>query len=187
VGEWDRQTGNVEAEEEAMNRLGIFATTTIALLCLALPGSDAFAQGKSLKEQVVGTWTMVSNAGIHPDGSKYEPLGPNPRGVFMLDANGHFAITLLGEGRRKFASNNRLESTPDENKSVVQSAIAYFGTYTVNEADHALNFHIERCTFPNWDGTDQKRSVTITGDEMKYTNTAASGGGKAELVWKRAK
>jgi hypothetical protein len=46
---------------------------------------------------------------------------------------------------------------------------------------------IERCTFPNWDGTDQKRSVTITGDEMKYTNTGASGGGKAELVWKRAK
>jgi hypothetical protein len=34
-------------------------------------------------------------------------------------------------------------------------------------SDHTLNFHIERCTFPNWDGTGQKRSVTITGDEMK--------------------
>jgi Lipocalin-like domain len=179
--------GKDVSEEEVMNRLTTFATTTVALLCLAFPGSDAFAQGKSLKEQLVGTWTMVSNVNMHPDGSKFEALGPNPRGVFMLDANGHFAITLLGEGRRKFASNNRLESTPDENKSVVQGAIAYFGTYTVNEADHTLNFHIERCTFPNWDGTDQKRSVTITGDEMKYTNTAASGGGKAELVWKRAK
>jgi hypothetical protein len=102
-----------------MNRL-TFATTTMALLYLALPGSDAFAQVKSLKEQVVGTWTMVSNVNTHPDGSKYEALGPNPRGVFMLDANGHFALTLLGEGRRKFASNNRLESTPDENKSVVR-------------------------------------------------------------------
>ena len=101
----------------------------------------------------------------------------------------NFGLTSshLGEGRRKFASNNRLESTPDENKSVVQGSIAYFGIYTVNEADHTINFHIERCTFPNWDGTDQKRSVTITGDEMKYTNTAASGGGKAELVFKRAK
>ena len=28
------------------------ASPTIALLCLALPGSDAFAQGKSFKEQV---------------------------------------------------------------------------------------------------------------------------------------
>ena len=69
-----------------MNRLGTFATTTIAVLCLAFPGSDAFAQGKSLKEQLVGTWTMVSNVNMRPDGSKYEALGPNPRGVFMLDA-----------------------------------------------------------------------------------------------------
>ena len=89
--------------------------------------------------------------------------------------------------RRAQSSNNRLEGTADENKSAVHGAIAYFGTYTVNESDHTLNFRIERCTFPNWDGTAQKRSVTITGDEMKYTNMAASGGGKAELVWKRAK
>ena len=170
-----------------MNRLGAFITTSIALLCLAFPRSEAFAQGKPLKEQLVGTWTMVSNVTTHPDGRKYDALGPNPQGVFILDANGHFAITLLGAARPKFVSNNRLEGTADENKAVVQGSIAYFGTYTVNEADHTLNFHIERCTFPNWDGTTQKRSVTITGDEMKYTNTAASGGGKAELVWKRAK
>jgi Lipocalin-like domain len=96
-------------------------------------------------------------------------------------------ITLIGQGHRKFASNNRLQGTPEENEAAVHSSIAYFGTYTVSEADHTLNFHIDRCTFPNWDGTDQKRSVTITGDEMKYSNAAASGGGKAELVWKREK
>jgi len=72
-------------------------------------------------------------------------------------------------------------------QAAVHGAIAYFGTYTVSEADHTLNFHIDRCTFPNWDGTNQKRSVTITGDEMKYSNAAASGGGKADLVWKREK
>ena len=172
-----------------MSRMGTLTVTTLALLCLgvALPASDTVAQQKSLEEQLVGTWTMVSNINMRPDGSRYEALGPNPRGVFILDEDGHFAITIIGDARRKFASNNRLEGTPDENKSAVHGAIAYFGTYTVNEADHTLNFHIERCTFPNWDGTDQKRSVTITGDEMKYTNTAASGGGKAELVWKRAK
>jgi len=179
-----RKTLPINQQEEAMNRLGAFATTSIALLCLAFPRSDAFAQGKPLKEQLVGTWTMVSNVNTHPDGTKYEALGPNPQGVFVLDANGNFVITLLGAARRKFASNNRLEGTADENKAAVQGSIAYFGTYTVNEADHTLNFH---CTFPNWDGTSQKRSVTITGDEMKYTNMAASGGGKAELVWKRAK
>ena len=165
--------------------IGVASALTFS--AAALNASDSFAQGSMLKEQLVGNWTMVSNVNTHPDGTKYEALGPNPRGVFILDANGHFAITIIGEGRPKFASNSRLQGTADENKSAVHGAIAYFGTYTVNEADHTLNFHIERCTFPNWDGTDQKRFVTITGDEMKYTNTGASGGGKAELVWKRAK
>jgi Lipocalin-like domain len=165
----------------------IGAASALTLSAAALSASDSLAQGSSLKEQLVGTWTMVSNVNTRPDGSRYEALGPNPRGVFVLDANGRFAITIIGEARPKFSSNNRLDGTADENKSAVHGAIAYFGTYTVNEADHTLNFHIERCTFPNWDGTDQKRSVTIMGDEMKYTNTAASGGGKAELAWKRAK
>jgi hypothetical protein len=165
----------------------IGAASALTFSAAALSASDSFAQGGSLKQQLVGTWTMVSNVNTHPDRTRYEALGPNPRGVFVLDANGNFALTILGEARRKFASNNRLNGTPDEYKASVQGSIAYFGTYTVDESDHTLNFHIERCTFPNWDGTEQKRLVTVTGDEMKYTNTAASGGGKAELVWKRTK
>ena len=132
----------------------IGAASALTLSAVALNASDSFAQGSMLKEQLVGTWTMVSNVNTHPDGTKYEALGPNPRGVFILDANGHFVITIIGEGRPKFASNSRLQGTADENKSAVHGAIAYFGTYTVNEADHAINFHIERCTFSNWDGTD---------------------------------
>jgi hypothetical protein len=58
----------------------------------------------------------------------------------------------------KFASNNRQEDTAEENKAVVQGNISYFGTYTVDEAAKILIFHIESCSFPNWNGTDQKRS-----------------------------
>jgi hypothetical protein len=78
-----------------MGRILSFAATTIATvsLALALAESDAFAQGKSLKEQLVGTWTLVSNTSTRPDGSRYEALGPNPRGVFILDDRGHFVIT----------------------------------------------------------------------------------------------
>jgi hypothetical protein len=52
-----------------------------------------------------------------------------------------------------------------------------------------LMLHVEGCSFPNWTGTDQKRSnVSVTGDELKYTNPAPSvGTTPAVLVWKRAK
>ena len=63
-----------------MGRLLTLATATIAFVSLgvALPKSDAFAQGKPLKEQLVGAWTLVSNVTTRPDGSKYEALGRNP-------------------------------------------------------------------------------------------------------------
>jgi Lipocalin-like domain len=58
---------------------------------------------------------------------------------------------------------------------VIQGSIAYFGTYTVNEADKVITAQIEGSTFPNFVGTDQKRIITsITADELKFTNPAGS-------------
>ncbi len=167
-----------------MNRLGTFAT---ALLCLGvvLPEGDAMAQ--TLKEQVVGVWTVVSDVNTRPDGSTFEPFGPNPKGLMVLGANGRFSIQIHRPDLPKYAGNNRMEASAEENKATVQGVISYFGMYTVSEADHALNFHIESSSFPNWNGADQKRLVAVKGDEMKYSNPTASTGGKADLIWKRAK
>jgi hypothetical protein len=47
--------------------------------------------------------------------------------------------------------------------------------------------HIIGSSFPIWDNTNQKRLVTITGDEMRYFNpTPATGGGTAVVILKRA-
>jgi hypothetical protein len=53
--------------------------------------------------------------------------------------------------------------------------------------DKIITFKIETSTFPNWDGIEQKRPFTITGDELQYTVPAQSGGGTGTVVWKRAK
>jgi hypothetical protein len=79
--------------------LMIGAVSALTLSAAALKASDSFAQGSALKDQLVGTWTMVSNVNTRPDGTKYEALGRNPRGVFVLDANGRFVIAIIGEGR----------------------------------------------------------------------------------------
>jgi hypothetical protein len=111
---------------------------------------------RTLKEQLVGTALLVSNYNERPDGSKFEPLGANPTGMLIFDGNGRMSSQLMRSGLPKFASNNRQEGTPEENKAVVQGVLCYFGTYSVNEVDRALNFHIESSSFPNWNGTDQK-------------------------------
>ena len=55
--------------------------------------------------------------------------------------------------------------------------MAYFGTYTVNETDRIVTLHIERSSFPNWEGTDLKWPLTLTGDESKFTIPHPTTGG----------
>ncbi len=110
----------------------------------------------------------------------------NPEGILMLDEAGRYTLVLLRPDLPTFASNNRTSGTQEENKAVVQGSIAHFGTYSV-EGDDTLVFRIEAGTFPNWNGAEQKRPFTLTGDKLEYTVPAASGGGTAQLVWTRAR
>jgi Lipocalin-like domain len=120
-----------------MNRHSTLALSIMALLFLGvvLPSGDAAAQQKTLKEQVVGTWTYVAVDTVGTDGSRVPMYGPNPQGVASFDSSGHYILLTARRGQSKFVSNNRMEGTPEEYKAVVQGSIAHFGTYTINEAD----------------------------------------------------
>ena len=171
-----------------MNRrsiLSLSAATVLGLTCLS---GSVVAQQKPLKEQIVGSWTYASADTVRPDGSRVPTWGPNFSGLVIFGSDGRF-VSLVGRADvPKFASGSRATGTADENKAAMNGSIALFGTYTINETDHSLTYHIERSSFPNWTGTDQKRPFTLTGDELKYTVPAASAGdGRAEVVLKRAK
>jgi Lipocalin-like domain len=173
-----------------MKRLSTLTVTTMSLLLLGavLLAGDAVAQQKSLKEQLVGTWTLVSADQVRDDGSKVELLGPSPKGMLIYTSDGHFALVNARADLPKFASNRRDQGTPEENQAVVQGSIAYFGKYTVNEAEKVITAHIEGGTFANLIGTEPKRIVTsLTADELRFINPTPTVGGTLQLVWKRAK
>ena len=72
-----------------------------------------------------------------------------------------------------------------ENKAAVQASIAYFGTYSVSEADNVIKYHIDGSTYPNWQDTDQERLFKLSGDELTLTTpTTSIGAGTAYSVWK---
>jgi hypothetical protein len=86
----------------------------------------------------------------------------------------------------KFASPNRMQGTPDENKAVAQGTLAFYGAYSVT--GKIVTLTVEGSSYPNWTGGDQQRTVaSFTGDELTWTNSVGSGGGVAELVAKRVK
>ena len=106
----------------------------------------------------------------------------------ILTPDGRFSVILMRSSLPKFASNNRMKGTAEENQAIVQGSLAFYGSYAVaSEKEHTVNLRIEGSTFPNRDREDQKRVMTVKGDEMKVTNPTASVGGAAYLIWKRAK
>jgi hypothetical protein len=153
---------------------------------IALQSADAVAQ-KPLNEQLAGAWTYVSVDTVRPDGSRTPMYGPTPQGLIIFDGHGHYALVNSRIDLPKYASNDRMQGTAEEYKTVVQGSIAHFGRYTINEADKTITFHIDTSTFPNWNGVEQRRPFVLSGDDLKWTTPAASGGGSGEVVLKRAK
>jgi hypothetical protein len=165
-------------EEKEMER----SITT--LLVLVFIAGNALAQKGSLKEQIVGTWIHVSTTVTAPDGKKSDRPG---QGVVIYGPEGYFAFVNVANNLPSLAANNRDKATPEEAKAIVAGSIAYYGTYTVDEATKTIVPKVEGSTFPNMVGTDQSRIVTsIAADEMRFINPKAPAG-VLEIVWKRAK
>jgi len=144
-----------------MTRRSIITLSTIAALGLALLPSSVIAQQNSLKDQLVGTWTLVSVT----NRAVIQLVGTNPKGVLMIDAGGRYA-TVYGKPDRPKSANR------------AENFVANYGTWSSNESDKTITFHREGALSPNLEGMDLITSVAIAGDEMR---TAAGD------VWRRAK
>jgi hypothetical protein len=136
------------------------AVATVLLALLAPVPSPAQTTPPSLKDQLVGNWQLVSVTI-----NDMEPYGANPQGAMMLDATGHYAIIVLSSGN---ATN-----------------IAYYGTYTLDDAAKTMTLHIDGSTRPRADGRDQKRLITLSGDQL-VQETQEGGKAAIKLTWKRA-
>src|SRR6202043_3571940 len=107
-------------KENIMKRRTALAMTITALLSSAvgLSANDSLAQQKplqkSLKEQLVGTWTLVSSDQVRPDGSKLKQFGANPKGINVFDANGRFFVLVASADDSKIASKDPSSKTNSE-------------------------------------------------------------------------
>ena|SRR5258706_15591818 len=160
----------------------------LGISSLAISQKRDATSDKPLQQQLIGTWTLVSVDNIYPDGSRVHPYGENPQGLLMFDNHGNYAIQILKALRPKVASGDKNKCTPEENAALVQGSNSHFGKFSVEESNHTIIFNIEHASFPNWEGTEQKRAYTYTGDYIKYVVTHTTQGGQsvvAEVAWKR--
>lgn len=138
-----------------------------------------------MADDLVGTWQVVSIANTAADGTITHPYGDHPTGSMIAEGNGRFVLMLLDPDVPKFASNNRVRGTAEENAAAVRGSLAYFGTYSL--VGKTAKLELAGSTYPNWTGTFLTFSISsITPDTLTWS-VAAAIGGETQTEWRRLK
>ena len=109
-----------------------------------------------------GTWTLVAADKILPGGETVRDYGGNPKGRLVVDAQGRYSL-----------------------KSAVMGSSTHYGTMAIDERAAVLVFSIDGSSFPNWEGTTQKRQYTFDGAELRYKVPPRPDGSIPVSVWRR--
>jgi len=170
-----------------MNKICVLGVCAVALVTIPAFPNTGVAQGKSLKDQLVGTWIYVSSTGKRDDGSTVPR--PSLQGAVTYTTDGRFHFITTRTDTPKVSSSDPSRPTPEEAMSIASGSVAYTGTYTVDEATKTVHANVETSTFANLVGAPNQRRIisSITADEMKFTNPRTPAGVTLEFVWKRAK
>ena len=162
------------------------SATIIVFSMLAFSAGHAVGEPKSLKDDLVGSWKFVSSTSKRDDDST--TWGHDPVGSLIFTDNGRFSLQIMRSDRPKYKSNTRMRGSLIENQATTRGTLSYFGTYDANELNHTVIFHIAGSSFPNYNDTDQTRTVALGGDDLRIENPSPSRGrGPTFQTWERAK
>ncbi len=117
------------------------------------------ASAQSLSAKVAGAWTLVSGSEDYPDGKKNMPWAT---GRMILDSSGHIAFFLVGKDQ---------PNTSPSVRTPVGPFVAYYGNYTVDEANNTVSYKVEHAASPVQNGTTRVQKVSFNGDTMTWTGS----------------
>ena len=95
-----------------MNSRHLLVCAIAAWGLAGLPGATV-AQQKSMKDQMVGTWTLLVNDYVKADGTHVPAFGPNPSGSVIFTPDGHYSLQIMRASLPKFASGSRDKGTTE--------------------------------------------------------------------------
>ena len=161
-----------------MRKAAIFAVAIVTSLTFTPPMSAAFAQQKTLKEEVVGTWKAVSWESLRHNGEVLNIwMGLHPTGLLIYQPNGYMSVQFMAEPRPTFAQNPATSPPPyDEFRNAFFGYYAYWGTYTINDAGNGVVHNVQGSERPGEVGLKYPRLVSIDGTKLIVTTPSYKAG-----------
>lgn len=157
--------------------IGLTAATLVGL-----GASDAVAS--DVASPLRGTWTLVAADKLLPGGAQARDYGDAPKGQLIIGDSGRYSLQIFKTERTRFARDKN-EGTAEEFASAVKGSSTHYGTVTVDPKKELLTFTIEGSSFPNWEGSVQRREFTLEGDVLRYRVPARPDGSIPISIWRR--
>jgi lipocalin-like protein len=142
-----------------------------------------------LSKALVGTWDLLSREDVSSAGQRHTEasLGSDPFGLLFYDAKGNFAAQFMKRARDDSAP--QFVAQAAVNNSRAQGGYdAYFGTYTVDDAEGTVTQRLIGALSRENVGQVLTRAMSVAGDELVIRVHTATSSGSAiirTLLWRR--
>ncbi|KAI4161795.1 MAG: hypothetical protein LQ342_004628 [Letrouitia transgressa] len=123
-------------------------------------------QKSSLRSQIVGAWELVKYSAPKEQDRKNNvyPMGEDAQGIIMYTPDGYMSAQIQKSGQPKFQFDDLNAGTEEDLRAVGEHYLAYTGPFYLDESGEVpiLHHHMTNCTFPNWLGKSQRRTVALS-------------------------
>ena len=176
----------------ANSALMLFAVVLCGSFVMAQPKAGQTELGKTesdIRDQIVGTWKLVSSEQIMKDGTiqRDSRFGAHGKGYLMYQRDGHMCAYLTNPDLPKWA--DAAHPTKEEKVVAADEMFAYCGRYEIDVKLKQIIHLPEVATDPAYVGSRQIRPYTfhdgrlIFSDVEKDDPTAA----RWRIVWEKAR
>jgi hypothetical protein len=132
------------------------------------------AEGE-IRRKLQGAWRYI---GTRLNGQNWD-RGANPKGMIYYGPHGEMSVQIAPDVSRTRAAN---VMTPDEAFLALKDYIAYFGTYSIDEAAGTVTHH-RQATIQPGDAGDFVRRIEFFGDRLVLRPPNST----LEVTWERIK
>ena len=141
---------------------------------------------RDVTQRFAGTWRLVRVGRLDADDrpSPEPPAfgAPNAVGFSMYDPAGFMGVVIMQDARAPYADTR---PTADEARMALSRYTAYFGTYTIDEAERVITHHVEGNLSPNGTGVDNRRAYEVVDDTLILMPSRGSSGIRLRIIWRR--
>ena len=135
----------------------------------------------SIKEQLIGAWSLVSLESTDLTGTVAQPLGEAPTGLIIYTSAGYMSVQIMQGGRAELVAPELYEK--QSLKYADLGYLAYCGPYHADEAAQLVTHQVETSLYPEWIEQPQIRKVRFEGELLHLTTAGPFP--ITRLVWQR--